>query len=707
MLVMTSTPQLRSCARASKLVTPPCGASSASLSEPWPVHKDLLSAFNRVRRERDGYSARCPAHDDQRASLSISVGEGGRWLLYCHAKCPLPAILAAAHLELADLFPSTTESHDGRRQIEATYAYRAEDRQVLYEAVRFSNPKGFAQRTPDGAGGWVWKLNGVRRVLYRLPDLHGRKTVFNVEGEKDAEKLWSLELPATTNAGGAGKWRDDYAVQLKSAGVQQVIVLPDNDPPGETHGRCVARSCADAGLAVKLIPLPDLPAKGDVSDFLARHSKDELLAIVRDAPAFNPQRSVTVPPPLELTSLADLLQEPDDLVEWIVEDRIPAGGAVVLLVGAPKAGKSTAVRELALAVAQPGGNWLGWKTTYGVVWLLLFQDKRSEVKKHLRQMGATGNEPLHLLVESATADLLPRLHARAEKERPSLIVVDMLAGLLNVKDLNDYAQVTSRFEPLLKLSRATGATLLLLHHGSAHAAREGLDAVLGSTALSGSVDNILVLRRLDQQRVLSSIQRIGPDLAPTVIVLNPETGRLEQAGTKRQHDDRELGARILEAIRAETNPVSEAWIQDRVEGRNADKVRVLRRLLGMRQVQRVGAGGRKDPFRYSLESSCSHESGSTSNGANGREHQSRPANIELFDDSAVLVPMFPISTPEQENKNSEDVLRTAERSSSHHDSCSQVPDRFENSSFQTQRPSLTTTKHSAGSCSHEDDFERF
>jgi hypothetical protein len=63
--------------------------------------------------------------------------------------------------------------------------------------------------------------------------------------------------------------------------------------------------------------------------------------------------------------------------------------------------------------------------------------------------------------------------------------------------------------PLLELSRATGAALLLLHHGSAHATREGSDAVLNSTAISGSVDNVMVLKRADQLRTIATIQRIG------------------------------------------------------------------------------------------------------------------------------------------------------------------------------------------------------
>jgi hypothetical protein len=388
---------------------------------------------------------------------------------------------------------------------------------------------------------------------------------------------------------------------------------------------------------------------------------------------------VSTSPPLELTSLADLLNEPDDTIDWVVTDRIPAGG-VILLVAAPKAGKSTLARELAAAVGS-GGTWLGWHTARGPVWMLIFQDKRSEVRKHFRSLGVTGGEPIRFFIDQPAGDLLPRLHALAEQERPALIVVDMLAGLLPVKDLNDYAQVTQRFEPLLKLSRTSGAALLLLHHGSAHGvAREGLDAALGSTALSGSVDNVLVLRRVDGQRVLSSVQRIGPDLEPTIVTMNATTGRLELAGSKRVADDEELGARILAALAAEREPVLESALQANVEGRKADQVRVLRRLIGMRKVQRFGAGGRKDPYRYALApagrdqvpkvpevpevprsaarasdparvSSGSHDCERARFLPLGREPQSSSTPIDRNAHFAVQVPRFPIGVPEPEHEN--------------------------------------------------------
>ena len=148
--------------------------------------------------------------------------------------------------------------------------------------------------------------DGTRRYLMKTPDNLPVETVFIPEGPKDVNRLWDVKLPATTNCAGAGKWREEYTAQLLAAGCKNVIILPDNDPPGDTHGRQVARSCHDAGLIVKLIPLPGLPPKGDVSDFLDQHSTAELLAIVKDAPLFKSSTLVATPPALTLTSLTDL-----------------------------------------------------------------------------------------------------------------------------------------------------------------------------------------------------------------------------------------------------------------------------------------------------------------------------------------------------------------------------------------------------------------
>lgn len=558
--------------------------------------KDILSHFAGVHAAGAGYMARCPAHDDRKASLKIDTGDDGKWLLMCHAKCPLEAILAAAHLEIADLFPDTATRT--KNQIVATYPYHDEGGAHLYDVVRFA-PKDFRQRRADG----VWKMNGVRRVLYRLPELQGQTIAYVVEGEKDADRLRAIGLPGTTNAAGAGKWRQEYTAQLQAASVESVVILPDNDDPGRQHAAMVAASCHAAGLKVKIIALPDLPDKGDVSDWLdAGHSKDELIALRQATALYEPTEADQVrnlpdrATELELTGLSDLLAEPDETVDYLVEDRIHCG-SVDILAGKPKAGKSTAARGLALEVAR-GGTWLGFACLPRPVWYLALEDKRSEVRRHFRLMGATGAEPVRFLFRQPTDDLMARLHALASREHPGLIIVDTLQRLIRAQDLNDYAEVTTKLTPILRLARETGAAVLLLHHAG-KSERAGIDAVLGSTALTGSVDNVFILSRTDRFRVLSSVQRIGPDLPETVILLDPETGRVRAGATRHDADRDSVATAILAALEADS-PQTEARLETTVEGRTGLKREALRTLLQTGRVIRHGRGGKKDPFHYSI-----------------------------------------------------------------------------------------------------------
>lgn len=227
--------------------------------------RELLARFHRVTKAGEGWSAQCPAHDDTHASLSIGIGEAGRALLKCHAGCSYEAIVDAAHLG-----PELLRGHREHGTIVATYHYHDEHNRPLYDVVRF-DPKTFRQRAAGGA----WSMKGIRRVVYRLPELKGATTGFIVEGEKDVDRLFSVGLRATTNVGGAGKWTADCTAQVVTAGWTQVVVIPDDDAPGRTHANAVASALYRAGLRVKVVPVP---AK-DVSVYLDTHSKADLLAL--------------------------------------------------------------------------------------------------------------------------------------------------------------------------------------------------------------------------------------------------------------------------------------------------------------------------------------------------------------------------------------------------------------------------------------------
>jgi hypothetical protein len=177
---------------------------------------------------------------------------------------------------------------NGQRRIVKTYRYVDETGELLYEVVRYE-PKDFRQRRPDGKGGYIYELEGVRRVLYRLPELRTAdesRPVFIPEGEKDVDNLYDNGLIATTNAMGAGKWRPEYTEALRG---RNVVLLPDNDEPGQKHAETIARELCAAGASVKILKLPSLAPKGDVSDWIAAGgTKEQLLKLAMQAPDFEP-----------------------------------------------------------------------------------------------------------------------------------------------------------------------------------------------------------------------------------------------------------------------------------------------------------------------------------------------------------------------------------------------------------------------------------
>ena len=92
---------------------------------------DVLATFPSAKPSGAGHMARCPAHQDHTASLSISTGDDGRILLKCHAGCELDAILHAVHRERRDLFPQNGNGNNAR-QIVSTYNYQTTTGELLF-----------------------------------------------------------------------------------------------------------------------------------------------------------------------------------------------------------------------------------------------------------------------------------------------------------------------------------------------------------------------------------------------------------------------------------------------------------------------------------------------------------------------------------------------------------------------------------------------
>jgi len=252
----------------------------------------FLARLDGVKRAQDGqWYARCPAHEDHRQSLSVARGDDGRTLITCHAGCRTDDVLQRLGLAERDLFDDAGQQRPSERQVVATYDYRDERGQLLFQVVR-KEDKSFSQRRPAGTGGWVWKLGDVRRVLYRLPELlaaPAEQPVFVVEGEKDVDNLRAIGIVATCNPHGAGKWAVVSDLARRVLRGREVVVIPDNDDPGRAHAAAISGSLQGAARSVRLLELPGLPPAGDVSDWLkAGGSAAALVELARAVPVAKP-----------------------------------------------------------------------------------------------------------------------------------------------------------------------------------------------------------------------------------------------------------------------------------------------------------------------------------------------------------------------------------------------------------------------------------
>jgi len=237
---------------------------------PYPKAKSSSSLFSVLARfgsvmeaSRGQYTAICPAHDDKKNSLSISLNED-KILLYCHAGCSVESVLSTASLSIADLFLSNHGQKQVPASIKAIYSY-SHNGVEQYQVVRME-PKSFRQRHKED-GKWVWNMDGVDRIPYRIDEIANSSQVIIVEGEKDVDTLSGLGFVATTFAGGASAWKSDYARFFIG---KQVLVIPDNDPSGVLYAESIVKDIPSASvLCLKDIDTGHpFPAKGDITDFV-------------------------------------------------------------------------------------------------------------------------------------------------------------------------------------------------------------------------------------------------------------------------------------------------------------------------------------------------------------------------------------------------------------------------------------------------------
>lgn len=271
--------------------------------------EEIIDKFEIDKKSKrvDRVQAKCPCHDDKNASLTISYNsKEEKTMLYCHAGCNTKDIVESVGLKMSDLFDKPLEINEEKKSafekdIEAIYKFYDENGDLAYEKIRKKGKKFLHRRYIDGETVWgmeegiytetfpgskSWSIKerpgakkayypGQEQLLYNLPNvikgIKEEQTIFITEGEKDSDSLITRGLIATTTSIGATKgdlgkkWPSRFNSFFKGA---NVVLLPDNDEPGKRFMEHIAIELKNIANNIKIVELPDLSKKEDITDWL-------------------------------------------------------------------------------------------------------------------------------------------------------------------------------------------------------------------------------------------------------------------------------------------------------------------------------------------------------------------------------------------------------------------------------------------------------
>lgn len=258
------------------------------------TYEDILTYFTVKSRHGDKAQCICPAHNDREASLTISKGEKGT-VVHCHAGCETADILKAKGLTMKDLFEDDPVQNNGerwksyvegreKRKVEDIYKYIDLNGNYAFTRLRLSGKK-FIYGIMEGDR-FNYGLNGKSRKSIPAVFCKSLKSVqeaiedgqriFYCEGEKDVKTVNSHGLTGIT-CGASGDWVSDCAALFDGA---DVVILQDNDKPGEKSAKAIERDLRKVAKSVRIIvPTPDLE-HGDISDFFRDHTVEDLNNLV-------------------------------------------------------------------------------------------------------------------------------------------------------------------------------------------------------------------------------------------------------------------------------------------------------------------------------------------------------------------------------------------------------------------------------------------
>lgn len=357
------------------------------------THQEWVELLNGKPAGKNQYNARCPAHDDQHASLRISTADPDKVLVYCHAGCSVDDVVAAVGKTIADMYINAQAKQKGRKdQPEAVYHYMDVSGKVRLEKHRMVGKQFFWQHL--GADGNMQKGRaGVIPALYEADSLDHNKGVYWCEGEKDALTLRKDGFQAICAPDGAKSKLS--AEQLESLRGMSVAIIPDNDKPGAEHAQMVAAALQGIASGVAVLDLlqidPELPEHGDISDIYATQGEagEKLRALARNATAWTPETQIITRQPVEIRRLSEI--EPKT-AEYLFYPYIPRG-KFTIIAGVAGSSKTWLVLYLATIISNGSeflSHWQGGirREPGIVIYQTRENDYEVDIRPRLDKLGA-------------------------------------------------------------------------------------------------------------------------------------------------------------------------------------------------------------------------------------------------------------------------------------------------------------------------------
>lgn len=467
-----------------------------------PVERILAKV--QAKKQGKGWEAKCPAHDDRKASLCIAESGNGDALVFCQAGCKTEAVLACIGLKLNDLFSTPLE-----RQQPVYWVYTDRNGQPEFRKGRTPEKKWFIDRLEDSQ--WVSGKNGKTPDLYNIVEvvkaLKDKKTVWVVEGEKDTEAMRRHGQVATTNWNGAGKGYDQYFDLLDGA---NVAVIADRDKPGYQHALKIYETLAPGSKVKMFIAKAGKDAADhftfgySVKDFVPVTETDLRLGLKTGLDAYETPfvlegvKSDLERPRQRWVTMAEVEAKP---VEWLWRPYLPLG-EVTICGGMPGVGKSTVMQQVATAVSL-GANINGVQVAKGhVVFMSAEQGLRTVTRPRFDQMGADltaitcpdeeGEDgQVHPFALDSAGVLELREIVRANQTK--LVVIDTCVKYFeSQRDMNSAVQVREWMNRLINLARTCNCAVVMTAHLNKASGMDPLHRIAGSGDFGASVRSALL-----------------------------------------------------------------------------------------------------------------------------------------------------------------------------------------------------------------------